>query len=104
MAPFSGRVAAEFSCSGNPGGRPKRSISFQQLCREEQPANFERLKAIAADPRHKQQVEAIKIMLAYDLGRPQTQNVRVIRGIEDLTQEELLVLAGLEGRRCRRRA
>ena len=59
---------------------PKRSISFQQLCREEQPANFERLKAIAADTKHKQQVEAIKIMLAYDLGRPiQTQNVRVIR-------------------------
>jgi Family of unknown function (DUF5681) len=83
--------------SGNPGGRPKRSISFQQLCREEQPANFERLKAIAADTKHKQQVEAIKIMLAYDLGRPiQMQNVRVIRGIEDLTQEELLVLAGLE--------
>ena len=79
--------------SGNPGGRPKRSISFQQLCREEQPANFERLKAIAADPRHKQQVEAIKIMLAYDLGRPiQTQNVRMIRSVQDLTEEELQAL------------
>ena len=67
--------------SGNPGGRPKRSISFQQICREEQPAELRALsRQIAAEPKHKQQVEAIKLMLAYDLGRPvQTQNVRVIR-------------------------
>ena len=64
---------------------------------KEQPANFERLKQIAADPRHKQQVKAIELMLAYDLGRPiQTQNVRVIRSIEDLSEEELMALAGME--------
>jgi hypothetical protein len=51
----------------------------------------------APDPKHKQQVEAIKLMLAYDLGRPiQTQNVRVIRSVEDLSEEELMVLAGME--------
>ena len=79
--------------SANPGGRPKKLQSFQQMCREEQPANFERLRQIAADPRHKQQVEAIKLMLAYDLGRPiQTQNVRMIRSFQDLTEEELQAL------------
>ena len=79
--------------SGNPGGRPKRSITFQQLCREEQPENFERLKRIAADPKHKQHMRAIELMLAYDLGRPiQTQNVRVIRSIQDLSEEELQAL------------
>jgi hypothetical protein len=67
------------------------------MCREEQGANFERLQKIAQDDKHKQQVEAIKLMLAYDLGRPvQTQNVRVIRSIEDLSEEELMVLAGME--------
>ena len=35
-------------------------------------------------------------MLAYDLGRPiQTQNVRVIRSIEDLIDEELMAIAGV---------
>jgi hypothetical protein len=84
--------------SGNPGGRPKRLATFQELCRGEQAANFARLQAIAADEKHKQRVEAIKLMLAYDLGRPvQTHNVRVIRSIEDLSEEELMVLAGMEG-------
>jgi hypothetical protein len=35
--------------------------------------------------------------MAYSRGRPvQTQNVRVIRSFEDLTEEELTLLAGLE--------
>ena len=36
-------------------------------------------------------------LLAYAHGRPvQTQNVRVIRSIEDLSEEELVALAGME--------
>jgi hypothetical protein len=39
-------------------------------------------------------VKAIELMLPYDLGRPiQTQNVRVTRSVEDLSEEELLALA-----------
>ena len=38
-------------------------------------------------------MRAIELMLAYDLGRPiQTQNVRVIRSIQDLSEEELQAL------------
>jgi hypothetical protein len=82
--------------SANPGGRPKKLQSFQQMCREEQGPNFERLKKITADPKHKQQMKAIELMIAYDLGRPiQTQNVRVIRSFEDLSEEELQMLAGM---------
>lgn len=61
------------------------------------PRLAEELVKIATDPKHKQQLEAIKLMLAYDLGRPvQTQNVRVNRSMEDLSDEELAVLAGAD--------
>ena len=66
------------------------------MCRAEQETNFALLKEVAADRKHKQQIEAIKLMLAYDLGRPiQTQISRVIRSFEDLSEEELRQLAGL---------
>jgi hypothetical protein len=79
--------------SGNPAGRPKASITFQALCREERPALFEKLKAIAYEHGHTHQIRAIELMLAYDLGRPtQTHNVRTIRSFADLTDEEIAAL------------
>jgi hypothetical protein len=79
--------------SGNPAGRPKVSVTFQALCREERPALFEKLKAIAYEEGHRHQIRGIELMLAYDLGRPvQTQNVRTIRSFADLTDEELAAL------------
>ncbi len=49
-------------------------------------------------------VRAAELVLAYARGRPaQTQNVRVIRSLEDLTEAELIALAGLYRGRAGRR-
>ena len=42
-------------------------------------------------------MRAAETVMAYSRGRPvQTQNVRVIRSFEDLSEEELIALAGME--------
>jgi hypothetical protein len=44
-----------------------------------------------------QAVRAAETVIAYSRLRPvQTQNVRVIRSMEDLSEEELMALAGME--------
>jgi hypothetical protein len=81
--------------SGNPGGRPKGTREFVELCRSH---SDEAVRALVeALKRPRDATAAANILLAYAHGRPvQTQNVRVIRSIEDLTDEELEVLAGAD--------
>jgi hypothetical protein len=83
--------------SGNPGGRPKGTREFVELCRCHSDKAVQALLEALQRPRDS--VAAANTLLAYAHGRPvQTQNVRVIRSIEDLTEEELMVLAGVEGK------
>jgi hypothetical protein len=79
--------------SGNPLGRPK-DTTFQDMCREVRPQMFKQLLAVArGTTKHK--MKAIELILAYDLGRPAVNvNVRQIRRYEDLSDEELMILAG----------
>jgi hypothetical protein len=81
--------------SGNPGGRPKGTREFVELCRSHSDKAVKALLEALERPRDA--VAAANTLLAYAHGRPvQTQNVRVIRSFEDLTEEELRQLAGME--------
>src|ERR1700746_873734 len=76
--------------SGNPSGRPKSNLTLQQLCRGMTEELVESLQEIARNKADKHRTKAIELLLAYGHGRPvQTANVRTIRRIEDLTDEEL---------------
>jgi hypothetical protein len=80
--------------SGNPSGRPTGHREFVELCRKMAPEAIQALYEALKRPRHV--TAAAALILAYAHGRPvQTQNVRVIRSFEDLTEEELQQLAGL---------
>lgn len=80
--------------SGNPGGRKPSIQSFGQMCRENSNEYFAEINRIAHDRTDKQQLKAIELLLAYGHGRPvQTQNVRVVRSLSDLTDEELEALS-----------
>jgi hypothetical protein len=80
--------------SGNPGGRPKGTREFVELCRSHSDKAVKALLEALERPRDA--VAAANTLLAYAHGRPvQTQNVRVIRSFEDLTEEELQQLAGM---------
>lgn len=82
--------------SGNPEGRPAGQREFVEQCRQRVPAALKALDAALLRP--KDAPAAATILLAYAHGRPvQTQNVRVIRSIEDLSEEELQMLSQLEG-------
>ena len=79
--------------SGNPGGRPKAQHDLQELCRNLTPKALQALEAALEVP--KERARAAEILLAYGYGRPvQTMHVRKITCFEDLSDEELLVLAG----------
>ena len=79
------------------GGRPKLKANLQELCRNLTDRSVEALTQYTALTVPKERVRAAEILLAYGYGRPlQTQNLRVIRGIEDLSDEELAALAGIE--------
>lgn len=76
----------------NPAGRPKIAATIKELCRELTPECIETLRACL--PVEGERIPAVTLILAYGYGRPvQTQNVRVIRGMADLTEEELIALA-----------
>ena len=65
------------------------------MCRKLVPEAVHALQLALNRPRDS--VAAANTLLAYAHGRPvQTQNVRVIRSIEDLTEEELRQLAGMD--------
>jgi hypothetical protein len=94
--------------SGNPSGRPKGIGKLQEYCRRLTPQVvlvLEDALNIGTDKdgepvrlsheQRRERMEAAKLILAYGHGRPvQTQHVRVIRGLSDLTEEELLAIAG----------
>lgn len=84
--------------SGNPKGRTAVMKPFQELCREFRPEMAQNLLDMARSPKHTTvKLRATELMLAYDIGRPlQTHVVRVIRTFDDLSNEELAALAGLD--------
>lgn len=83
--------------SGNPKGRTPRPPELVSMFKEWGPEFAEKVRKIALDDKHDQQMEALKLALAYGYGRPvQTQNIRVIRQLADLSDEELAVLAGAD--------
>jgi hypothetical protein len=74
--------------SGNPRGRPAVAKNIQELARQHTADAVEALAAALKNPGER--VPAANVLLAYGYGRPvQNSNVRVIRRIEDLTDEEL---------------
>lgn len=82
--------------SGNPSGRPAGTREFVEQCRKLAPEAITALREALKRPRDC--VAAANTLLAYGYGRPvQTQNIRVIRSFEDLSEEELRQLAGLDG-------
>jgi DNA-directed RNA polymerase specialized sigma24 family protein len=93
--------------SGNPSGRKPTDHRFMDEIRKREPAALEVLDAAMKikkgekpDP---QAVRAAETIMAYSRGRPvQTQNVRVIRSIEDLSDEELQMLAGVADEEAQR--
>jgi Family of unknown function (DUF5681) len=96
--------------SGNPNGRPKKTVKLAEYCRDLTPQVvlvLEDALNVGWDkdgkPVHlsheqrRERMEAAKLILAYGHGRPvQMQHVRVIRGLQDLTEEELIAIAGSE--------
>lgn len=79
--------------SGNPGGRPALLKGVQALARERTEDSVRALLQALKVPGER--VAAATILLAYGYGRPvQTMNLRRIREIGDLDEEELVALAG----------
>lgn len=78
--------------SGNPGGRPKIVSTLKEMCREKTPEIFAELLVALKNP--VTTVTAAALLLAYGYGRPVVNaHVRVIRGLADLTEEELIAIA-----------
>jgi hypothetical protein len=78
--------------SGNPGGRPKIVAHIKDLARLRTDDAVAALVAALKNPNER--VSAATILLAYGYGRPQqTINVRKIKSIDDLDEEELSILA-----------
>lgn len=74
--------------SGNPGGRPAIVKSIQELTRQKTPEAIAALLAALKKPGER--VSAASVLPAYGYGRPvQTQSLRVVRRLEDLSEEEL---------------
>jgi hypothetical protein len=87
-----GGLKAAVVKSGNPNGRPAVVKNVQALAREHTEAAVSALVAALEKPAER--VQAANVLLAYGYGRPvQTQNVRVIPSMVDLTTEELKALA-----------
>lgn len=79
--------------SGNPGGRPAVSADLKAICRAHTMEAVQALLEALKSPRER--VMAATALLDRGYGRPvQTQNVRVIRDISDLSDDELIALAG----------
>ena len=81
--------------SANPSGRPKTDLDIQSVARQKVPAAIKALEDALTDT--KSRVAAAQIILAYAYGRPmQNINARLIRSVEDLSEKELLAIAGLQ--------
>ena len=76
--------------SGNPkGGQPKRRVEVKELAAAIAPEAMATLR-VAMAAGGTEGVSAAGLVLAYAYGRPvQTQNLRVIRALDDLTEAEL---------------
>ena len=84
----------------NPRGRPKVVKHIQELARANTEEAVHALLAALKNPGER--VPAATVLLAYGYGRPiQNATVRVIRSIEDLTDEELMAIAGDGGEEAR---
>ena len=80
--------------SGNPGGKRKLD-TFKAKLSELEPDAITALEEAARGKDRKLAVQASQVILAYLHGRPmQSQQVRVIRSLADLSEEELLAIAG----------
>lgn len=78
--------------SANPGGRPKAPTEAKLIARLLTPDAFRALKAALKRPGER--VSAATVILAYAHGKPASNvNLRVIRSMEDLSEEELRALA-----------
>jgi len=78
--------------SGNPAGKPAIAKHIKDLAREHTDEAVQAL--IKALGNSGERVHAATILLAYGYGRPQqTINVRKIKSIDDLDEEELSILA-----------
>ena len=79
--------------TGNPRGRPAVMKNLQALARECTDEAIQALRDALKVPATR--VPAAVALLDRGYGRPvQTQNLRVIRGLADLTDEELEAIAG----------
>lgn len=76
-----------------PKGRPKAPADVRLIARLLVPDAYRALKAALKRPGER--VSAAQTILAYGVGKPQTNaTVRVIHSIEDLSEAELMVIAG----------
>jgi hypothetical protein len=80
--------------SNKPRGRPKASMSARATATELIPHAYRALKAAMKKPGER--VGAANTVLAYALGKPQTNTtIRIIHSMADLSEAELRALAGL---------
>ena len=57
--------------SGNPGGRPKIAKEFKEKCREfMSDEGWEKLIAIATNPKHRDHFKALETIMSYSYGKP----------------------------------
>lgn len=79
--------------SGNPGRASKWPVSLRDACRELTPATLNALKSALQKPGER--VPAATLLLAYGYGKPISNvAVRVIGGVADLSDAELIAIAG----------
>jgi hypothetical protein len=80
--------------SGNPGRPRKIPLSLRDAARALTPETLAALKAALAKPGER--VPAATLLLAYAWGKPiNNVQVRVISGVQDLTDDELRTIAGV---------
>ena len=80
--------------SGNPSGKRSLEAQFKRACQDNWRLGLDGLLAALGEPGER--VAAAKVLFAYGFGAPErTVNVRVIKSVEDLSDEELRALAGL---------
>lgn len=91
--------------SGNPAGRPKDKKPYIEWCREWTIFNAKKhLVPIAENPEHKHQLEAIKLLMAYGVGKPLETSIveaeiapRTGTSVEEIAGEIASILGEPEG-------